>query len=88
MMGMVAWFVPDRAAEGSTLPGCPLMAREAREVPGDAGAPEERTGTDAGTLRRCQVCGLRLSRYNPGPNCWQHTIGFPWRGPTAKPKYD
>ena len=25
--------------------------------------------------------------YNPNPYCWQHTIGHPWRGPTAKPKY-
>ena len=37
--------------------------------------------------RRCPECGMKLSQYNPGPNCWQHTIGFPWRGPTAKPKY-
>jgi hypothetical protein len=27
-----------------------------------------------------------LSQYNPGPNCWNHTVEFPWRGPTAKPK--
>jgi len=39
------------------------------------------------TDRRCQVCNVRLSSYNPGPNCWQHTIGCPWRGPTARPKY-
>jgi len=38
-------------------------------------------------VRCCQVCGVKLSGYNPGPNCWQHTIGYPWRGPTAKPKY-
>jgi hypothetical protein len=37
--------------------------------------------------RHCQVCGTKLSTYNPGPNCWQHTIGYPWRGPTAKPKF-
>jgi hypothetical protein len=37
--------------------------------------------------RLCQVCGTKLSTYNPGPNCWQHTIGYPWRGPTAKPKF-
>jgi len=36
----------------------------------------------------CSVCGLKLSAYNPGPNCWQHTIGHPWRGPSAKPRYD
>lgn len=38
--------------------------------------------------RYCAVCGTKLSGYNPGPNCWQHTVGYPWRGPTAKPKYD
>jgi hypothetical protein len=37
--------------------------------------------------RHCQVCDVKLSSYNPGPNCWSHTIGYPWRGPTAKPKY-
>ncbi len=37
--------------------------------------------------RYCEVCGIKLSGYNPGPNCWAHTIGYPWRGPTAKPKY-
>jgi hypothetical protein len=36
----------------------------------------------------CSVCGVKLSSYNPGPNCWQHTIGYPWRGPSAKPRYD
>jgi hypothetical protein len=40
----------------------------------------------AGGERLCSVCGTRLSGYNPGPNCWQHTVGYPWRGPTAKPK--
>jgi hypothetical protein len=38
--------------------------------------------------RACSVCGTKLSSYNPGPNCWQHTIGYPWRGPSAKPRYD
>jgi len=37
--------------------------------------------------RRCPECGVRLSLYNPGPNCWQHTIGWPWRGPSAKPRF-
>lgn len=43
---------------------------------------EEETG------RVCAECGMKLSAYNPGPNCWQHTIGHPWRGPSAKPRYD
>jgi hypothetical protein len=46
------------------------------------GSPTPSTG------RLCTVCGTKLSTYNPGPNCWQHTIGYPWRGPTAKPKYE
>ncbi len=36
--------------------------------------------------RRCGMCKVKLSAYNPGPDCWQHTIGKPWQGPTAKPK--
>jgi hypothetical protein len=37
--------------------------------------------------RQCRVCGIKLSAYNPTPYCWQHMIGQPWRGPTAKPKF-
>ena len=37
--------------------------------------------------RRCDVCGVKLSAYNQNPYCWQHAIGHPWRGPTARPKY-
>jgi hypothetical protein len=33
--------------------------------------------------RNCPVCGDRLSSYNPGPNCYQHTVGMPWRSPTG-----
>ena len=36
--------------------------------------------------RVCGQCGDPLSQYNPGPNCWNHTVEFPWRGPTARPK--
>jgi hypothetical protein len=50
-----------------------------------ADRPEAKPG--AKPERACQVCGIKLSSYNPGPNCWQHTIGHPWRGPTAKPKF-
>jgi hypothetical protein len=58
------------------------MAKEAREVPQEVEAETEKVET------ACSVCGTKLSSYNPGPNCWQHTIGFPWRGPSAKPRYD
>jgi hypothetical protein len=37
--------------------------------------------------RRCAECGVKLSLYNPGPHCWQHTMGWPWRGPSAKPRF-
>ncbi len=37
--------------------------------------------------RRCAECGAKLSQYNPGPNCWQHTMGWPWRGPSARPRF-
>jgi hypothetical protein len=43
---------------------------------------------EGGEVRRCLECRTPLSSYNPGPNCWQHTIGYPWRGPSAKPKVD
>ena len=49
--------------------------------------PAGRPGSPS-TVRNCTVCGTKLSIYNPGPNCWQHTMGYPWRGPTAKPKYE
>jgi hypothetical protein len=74
-----------RAWVGEQAKG-PQMARNAREIsPQDEGSerPEE-----AEAERRCSVCGTKLSAYNPGPNCWQHTIGYPWRGPSAKPRYD
>jgi hypothetical protein len=51
----------------------------------DTGSPA--VENDAAEARRCAECGVKLSNYNPGPNCWQHTIGYPWRGPTAKPKF-
>ncbi len=58
------------------------MAKEAAEV------REEEEQPKKGGVNSCSVCGTKLSSYNPGPNCWQHTIGFPWRGPSAKPRYD
>jgi hypothetical protein len=36
--------------------------------------------------RTCRECSEPLSQYNPGPNCWRHTVELPWRGPTAKPR--
>jgi hypothetical protein len=60
------------------------MAKEAREVPQEV---EEDVAAET-AVNACSVCGTKLSSYNPGPNCWQHTIGFPWRGPSAKPRYD
>ncbi len=59
------------------------MAKEA-QTPSDRS--QKRSSEKA--ERRCSVCDTQLSSYNPGPNCWQHTIGHPWRGPSAKPRYD
>lgn len=56
-------------------------------------AEEEETMAEEGESapgageRRCSVCEVKLSLYNPGPNCWQHTIGWPWRGPSARPRF-
>lgn len=53
----------------------------------DEGSPSA-SGTKAREPgRACAVCGVKLSLYNPGPHCWNHTIGYPWRGPSAKPKF-
>lgn len=51
-------------------------------------APKQQSPTSEAPVPVCKVCGVKLSAYNPGPNCWQHTIGNPWRGPSAKPRYD
>ena len=51
-------------------------------------AMAEEAGSDRrAEERRCSVCEVKLSLYNPGPNCWQHTIGWPWRGPSARPRF-
>jgi hypothetical protein len=54
----------------------------------DAGQTASEQKGEGEDPRACSVCGTKLSSYNPGPNCWQHTIGYPWRGPSAKPRYD
>ncbi len=66
--------------------------REVRETPmskdaGHAAGGDSKHVSDK-EQRACSVCGTKLSSYNPGSNCWQHTIGYPWRGPSAKPRYD
>jgi hypothetical protein len=61
------------------------MAKDARKQPQGEGEDES---VQVETAKTCTVCGTKLSSYNPGPNCWQHTIGYPWRGPSAKPRYD
>jgi hypothetical protein len=61
------------------------MAKNTRKAP-DGEHEEKPSAAEAG--QSCSVCGIKLSSYNPGPNCWQHTIGYPWRGPSAKPRYD
>jgi hypothetical protein len=56
-------------------------ARDVAADPGDAPKRFERK-------RACGVCGVALSAYNEGPNCYRHSVGMPWRGPSAKPKLD
>ena len=34
----------------------------------------------------CGECGVRLSSYNPGPNCFTHTLDIPWKGPGVRPR--
>ncbi len=59
----------------------------ARPSPTDDRPPKAAGLPGRPDVQRCTICGIKLSSYNPGPNCWQHTIGYPWRGPSAKPKY-
>lgn len=67
-------------ATNPTAPAAPEIEAEAQPDASDAEASQ--------SPRQCTVCDVKLSSYNPGPNCWSHTIGYPWRGPTAKPKYE
>jgi len=60
------------------------MGKRQREAPR---AKKEPAAVSSAQPRHCRVCNVKLSTYNPGPNCWSHTIGHPWRGPTAKPKF-
>lgn len=62
------------------------MGRKSKSAPREHPPAPEEAASEQGTT--CSVCGIRLSAYNPGPNCWQHTIGYPWRGPSAKPRYE
>jgi hypothetical protein len=66
--------------------------RGARDMAKDARKAHQKEPEDqpvrGESAKACTVCGTKLSSYNPGPNCWQHTIGYPWRGPSAKPRYD
>lgn len=50
--------------------------------PGTEGKPVPKANDGRST---CSVCGARLSSYNPGPNCYTHTVSVPWRGPFAGP---
>lgn len=34
----------------------------------------------------CTECSAPLSAYNPGPNCYAHTIDIPWKGPGVRPR--
>ena len=70
------------------LPSAPLdlLRGATMAMPVPAETPES-DRVESRKARRCTVCAVRLSAYNPNPNCWRHTIGHPWRGPTAKPKY-
>lgn len=64
------------------------MAKEARQAPSDKKEQKAAKDEAKSQAKTCSVCGIKLSSYNPGPNCWHHTIGYPWRGPSAKPRYD
>ena len=67
-------------------PGAPAEATPGRAADELEDAPAKGAKKEQeGLGRSCQECGTKLSAYNPNPYCWQHAIGRPWRGPTAKP---
>jgi hypothetical protein len=59
------------------------MARSTQDLK----EPQPEQARERSDARQCRVCEIKLSAYNPNPYCWQHMIGQPWRGPTAKPKF-
>ena len=61
-----------------------LMASGTRPT-GATLKPVARAEAPGSAKRHCPVCGERLSAYNPGPNCYTHTIGMPWKGPNNRP---
>ncbi len=63
------------------------MDAERRDGPSPMAGDESDVPSARAGPQHCPVCGVKLSLYNPGPNCWQHTFGWPWRGPSAKPKF-
>lgn len=65
-------------AAGTRLSGSALKAAP-HPTPGPV--PKSTAGRLA-----CGECGARLSSYNPGPNCYAHTLDVPWRGPGARPR--
>ena len=71
------------AAQGGAMP------KEISEAPTDLSDEPDDTvpRVKRDPNRTCSVCGVKLSLYNPGPHCWQHTIGWPYRGPSAKPRF-
>ena len=57
----------------------------ATRLAGSASRPATKPGTktQAGP-KACTECGARLSSYNPGPNCFAHTLDVPWKGPGVR----
>jgi hypothetical protein len=51
-----------------------------------AGSTLKRRQLRVTARRACGACGARLSAYNPGPNCYAHTVDVPWNGPGLRPR--
>jgi ribosomal protein L34E len=49
-----------------------------------AGATRRTERKAHATQPGCQECGAALSSYNPGPNCYAHTLDIPWKGPGVR----
>lgn len=55
-------------------------------VAGAASKPVAKARQGRETRAACTSCGVPLSSYNPGPNCYAHTLDLPWKGPGVRPR--
>ena len=53
---------------------------------GTTAKPVLRAREGSAARAACSECGVPLSSYNKGPNCYAHTLDIPWKGPGVRPR--